>query len=84
MKDEPHGQSYYNKAFSHTNDQGKPGDFSMTCQNYKCSPAVAEHFSLSSTLEKWGLSVYIRQYLCNVPGSSICNSSKMDTPNTNP
>lgn len=41
MKNEPHGQSYYNKAFSHTNDQGKPGDFSMTCQNYKCSPAVA-------------------------------------------
>ena len=53
MEDEPHGQSYYNKAFSHTNNQGKRGDFStivkigegngtpLHCQNYKCSPAVA-------------------------------------------
>lgn len=36
MEDEPHGQSYYNKAFSHTNNQRNTGDFSMTCQNYKC------------------------------------------------
>ena len=27
-----------------------------------------------------GLSVYILQYLCNVPCSIICNSSKTDTP----
>ena len=32
MEDEPHGQSYYNKAFSHTNNQGKRGDFSTICQ----------------------------------------------------
>ena len=48
MEDEPHGQIYYNKAFSHTNNQGKTGDFSITCQNYKYSPAVAQHFCLSS------------------------------------
>ena len=41
MEDEPHGQSYYNKAFSHTNNQGKTGDCSTTGQNYKYSPAVA-------------------------------------------
>lgn len=34
MEDEPHGQSYYNKAFSHTNNQGKRGDFSTICQNW--------------------------------------------------